>query len=558
MIRPRSIAVLAITLATLALSMHSQAELTARLSAPQIDETQTLELTIRTDSRNVQGRPDLKGVQSDFEILTVRKNEQYRVMNGNVQQWTDWIIALRPLRTGTLRIPPLPYRGEETKPLELKVIPLDPAIKQQMGNRVFFETSTEPEKPFVQAQVVFVRRLLYAEGTQIYGEMPDTPTIEDAVVIALGNATSKNVTRNNQRYGMIEQRYAIFPERSGTLTIPGAVVSGSVRMNVRGRLRRNGVRVIAQPMELNVRPIPDDYPPDTPWLPATQVDLLEAWDSNPVVFAQGRPLTQTLIVRSDAATGSIIPPLDYEIPASHFRSYPEQPDIADNQQPNGIIGTRSQTWSLIPTQEGAATLPAVELTWFDTVNETVRTATLEPRRAYVQGDSANTSGTTPEPESAADSPATPADPAAQNAGPEAIVTAADRRVVNWLYALAAVVVLAFLLWRCRHLLQLERFKPKRLRLREQRDALTRAISEGTPADIRQALESTSALYATLGQVLPDAPQKQLLNLLAKSTYAPTPTELDRTQLHAVASELFTRGRSQSSNTVLPALYPNNG
>ena len=339
------------------------AELTARLSSTKIDETQTLELTIRTDSRDVQGMPDLQAVARDFEILTTRTSSQYRVSNGNVQAWTDWVIALRPLRVGTLTIPPLSYRGEQTQKLELQVVPLDPKLKKQMGDRVFFEISTEPENPYVQAQLIFVRRLLYADGTQIYGEMPDTPVVENAVVIPLGNASSSQVTRNDKRYGMIEQRYALFPERSGELTIPGATVSGSVRMNINGRLRRNGIRIVANPVTLDVRSIPDDYPADTPWLPATRVDLLEDWDQTPPSFSLGQPLTQTLIVRADAATGSIIPPLDYAIPDSHFRSYPEQPDISDNQRGNGLIGTRSQTWSLIPTTVSYThlTLPTILL-----------------------------------------------------------------------------------------------------------------------------------------------------------------------------------------------------
>ena len=264
--------------ALVCMASAANAELTARLSSTKIDETQTLELTIRTDSRDVQGMPDLEAVARDFEILTTRTSSQYRVSNGNVQAWTDWIIALRPLRVGTLNIPALSYRGEQTQPLELQVVALDPKLKREMGERVFFEISTEPEKPYVQAQLVFVRRLLYADGTQIYGEMPDTPVVENAVVIPLGNATSSQVTRDDRRYGMIEQRYALFPERSGKLTIPGATVSGSVRMNINGRLRRNGVRIVAEPVTLDVQPIPADYPEDQPWLPATRVDLVEAWE----------------------------------------------------------------------------------------------------------------------------------------------------------------------------------------------------------------------------------------------------------------------------------------
>lgn len=523
----------------------AQADLTARLSSPQIDETQTLELTIRTDSRDVQGMPDLAPITKDFEVLTTRTSSQYRVSNGNVQAWTDWIIALRPLRVGTLNIPPLSYRGEETQPLQLRVVPLDPAIKQQMGDRVFFETTTEPERPFVQAQVVFVRRLLYADGTQIYGEMPDTPVIEEAVVIPLGNATSSTVTRNNRRYGMIEQRYAIFPERSGTLEIPGAVVSGSVRMNVNGRLRRNGVRVIADPMELQVRPIPEDYPADTPWLPATRVDLIEAWDQSPPVFALGEPLTQTLIVRSDAATGSIIPPLDYSIPDSHFRSYPEQPDIADNQRLGGIIGTRSQTWSLIPTAGGRVTLPEVELTWFDTDREEVRVSTLSARTLSISGAPPPEP---PPPETAEAAPAAPAEP-------DQPVTAADRRVFSWVSTAALLVVLLGIAWYFRELLQIPALTPGFVVRRRYKDALREAIKSGSISDIREQLEQTMDVYESAGKKLDSGVHKRMLALLSSAAYAPTPTDPDRTTLSTLLTPLLSPESNASRAAKLPPLYP---
>ena len=542
-------------------SLH--AELVARLSSPQIDETQTLELTIRTDSRDVQGSPDLKPIANDFEILTTRTSSQYRVINGNVQAWTDWIIALRPLRTGTLDIPPLSYRGEQTKPLQLRVIPLDPELKKQMGNRVFFETSTEPEAPFVQAQVVFVRRLLYAEGTQIYGEMPDTPVVEDAVVIPLGNATSSQVTREDRRYGMIEQRYALFPERSGELKIPGATVSGSVRMNVNGRLRRNGVRVVAEPISLNVRPIPPEYPADTPWLPATRVDLVEAWDKSPPNFTLGEPLSQTLIVRADAATGSIIPPINYEIPNSHFRSYPEQPDIVDNQRGKGLIGTRSQTWSLIPTTAGEITLPMVELTWFDTQREEVRVSRLARRAIDVR-----TADGQPENTQALQERQSDDEPVTQ-ATPDETLTAADRSVFSTGGAILLSLLLAAILWlgypwlaARLNLPKLNRLHARHFKLpgaeqKRLKNQLNQSIASGSIKEIRRALaQLTTSSSVTRSSVngWNEQALQRINALLSHAAYAPNPREPDRDALAAEVRVLFSSRERKAATATLPELY----
>ncbi len=528
----------------------ARAELVARLSSTQIDETQTLELTIRTDSRDVQGTPDLQGLTADFEILTTRTSSQYRVINGNVQAWTDWIIALRPLRVGTLKVPPLSYRGEQTQPLELRVTPLDPELKKQMSDRVFFETKTEPERPFVQAQVVFIRRLLYADGTQIYGEMPDTPVVEDAVVIPLGNATSSTVTHNNERYGMIEQRYALFPERSGPLTIPGAVVAGSVRMNINGRLRRNGVRVVAEPITLDVRPIPPDYPDNTPWLPATRVDLLEAWDNSPPTFTLGQPLSQTLIVRADAATGSIIPPPDYDIPDSHFRSYPAQPDIVDNQRGGGLIGTRSQTWSLIPTAVGQTTLPMVELTWFDTQREEVRVSRLASRSVTVTGNATQPPAETP---GSASGTATAEDQ------PAASVSAADRTIFSGFSALALSLIVGAMFWLgypwLRARITLPDLTPQKVVRNRSKTALVETIAHGSVGAIRHQLQATLRDFeATQKPIDPEALER-IYALLSAAAYAPVTTEPDRKSLAEAVEALLSPAQHAAVTDTLPALYP---
>ncbi len=527
------------------------ADLTARLSSPRIDETQTLELIIRTESRDVQGMPDLEPIRSDFEVLTTRTSSQYRVINGNVQAWTEWIIALRPLRTGTLRIPPLTYRNENTTALELQVVPLDPALKKQMDDRVFFETSVVPDDPYVQAQTIYTRRLLYADGTQIYGEMPDTPVIENAVVLVLGNATSSTVTRNNQRYGMIEQRYAIFPERSGTLTIPGAMVSGSVRMKVNNRLRRNGVRVIAEPTKVAVSPIPSNYPKNTPWLPASDVTLLEAWSESPPRFKVGESITQTLIVRSDSATGSIIPPIDYSIPESHFRSYPEQADIADNRRGNEVIGTRSQSWSIIPIEDGPVTLPAVSITWFNTNTSSVETSTLASRSIRVFG---SVDSTTPLDEQTTQEEGTVSAPTA--ADPELTVDVADRQVFSPLLTLLLVVVLGVLGWLLRHRLPTLKAaaQPQVLRLRTSRRELAQLINTATASELRQAITDSATLHQNARKPVNRVVLAKLYAELDQASYARVASQPDREALRSLVAELFSQPQIVRNEQVLPELY----
>jgi hypothetical protein len=107
---------------------------------------------------------------------------------------------------------------------------LDPQLRRAIAQTVFFETAYTPKQVYVQSQIVVTRRLFYVNGAQLYGDMPNTPEIPGAMVKLLGESEHSTAVRDGRQYGMIEQRFAVFPERSGDLTIPAATVTGSVRL----------------------------------------------------------------------------------------------------------------------------------------------------------------------------------------------------------------------------------------------------------------------------------------------------------------------------------------
>ena len=71
----------------------------------------------------------------------------------------------------------------------------------------------------MQSQIPTQRQLFYSNGVQLYGGQPTAPKIDDAVVITLGENRASTVQRDGKLYGVVTQ-YAIFPESSGTPTVP--------------------------------------------------------------------------------------------------------------------------------------------------------------------------------------------------------------------------------------------------------------------------------------------------------------------------------------------------
>ena len=204
------------------------ADVVTSLSANTVDEMESLTLTIRASGDNKVQAVDSTPLEANFEVLNSNTNSQFRSINGRVQSWVEYQFVLRPRGTGTLTVPSLTIGNSKSEPLTVRVRAMDPAVREAIEAMVFFETTAEPQRVYVQAQSVLTRKLYYTNGVQIYSDLPGAPEIADAVVIPLGATIPGTEVRDGRTYGVVEQRFAIFPERSGTLSIPEISVTSSI------------------------------------------------------------------------------------------------------------------------------------------------------------------------------------------------------------------------------------------------------------------------------------------------------------------------------------------
>jgi hypothetical protein len=352
-----------------------------------VEENATFRLVIRADTTNPGGELDLAPLRHDFDVLGQQTSSQFRAINGRIESSLDWVLTLRPRRSGTIEIPPLTIGDETTAPITITVRPLDPDVRAALGQRVFFETDVSTRRPYVDAQVVIRRALYYAEGVQLYGELPPTLDVPGTIVQRLSEPRHRTTVREGERYGVLEEAFALFPESSGALVIPSVSLTASVTLPARDGTapRRRELKVTSQPIELDVRPVPAAYPTDAPWLPATEVEILEDWPESTGDLPVGTPRRRVLIVRAAGITAAVIPPLATEYPAG-VRTYPEVPVLRDVATADGVVATRTEATSLVATRPGAAALPPTSLVWWDTAEERVRVARLDARAIDFVGE----------------------------------------------------------------------------------------------------------------------------------------------------------------------------
>tara|TARA_Y100001933_G_scaffold135507_1_gene134764 strand:+ start:2881 stop:4533 length:1653 start_codon:yes stop_codon:yes gene_type:complete len=460
------------------------AELTATVEPRIIDEFDTARLTIRTTGTNQTQPLGLYALEEDFEVLTTQSSSQYRAVNGQVESWVEYQILLRPRSSGDLTIPPVTVGDQATPALPLRVRGMPAELREAIERMVFFESELTRDPVYVQAQTVLIRRLYYASGAQIYSDLPGMPEIPDAIVMPIGETTSTATIRDGQRYGVIEQRFAILPERSGELTIPAISVTSSVRLQSGGRLRRSGVRVATEPMTLEVLPIPPEYPAEHPWLPAENLTLQDTWSTDQRRLAVGDQVRRTLRAEVTGNVSSAIPPLTPALPDASFRRYPEPPELTDDDRGPSIRGVREQAYAIIPTAPGSVVLPATEVVWWDVAARRVRTASAPGRNLTITGVAAEPSAPAADGRAGegADAPAAPAPETVQPPA-EPLSPGRTSSATLWVLA-AAAVLLATLAYALRGRLAPPAAAPS---ARQRRRTLDAACREGRADAIHDAL-----------------------------------------------------------------------
>jgi hypothetical protein len=424
-------------MALLLVAAGVRAEFTASVDRSELDESELLTLTLQFRGDVGGQTPDLSPLETDFEIRGQSSSTQVQIFNGNTDATVTLELTLAPRRRGTLRIPPLALAGERTDPITIVVRDIDPALRRQVDSIVFFESSVEPARAWVQAQVTYVRRLYYAADVQLHGELPDAPAVADAMVQPLGDATPDTIVRDGVRYGVIEQRFAIFPQRSGRLEIPPASIQGSVRIeDAAGRRQRRGVRVTAEAHTVDVLPQPADYPSQAAFLPALDVRLEEEFDTTGQLDA-GTPLVRTLRLSAVGLPASALPELAPPVPAP-VRVYAEAPELRERTDGERILATRTQRFTLVPGAGGTFDLPEVVLPWFDVATGSLRTARLPSRTLRVQGPAL---ARQPAPAAAVTSPADAGAPAVTAPAPAAPDTStAPAATTPWVAACALLAI----------------------------------------------------------------------------------------------------------------------
>ncbi|WP_077045458.1 BatD family protein [Pseudomonas sp. KK4] len=525
------------------------AELVASVDRTRLNSGETIELTLESNDVTQFGKPDLTPLEPLFEVRGTRQVNQLNTLNGDNRATTRWIVTLLPLHNGTVVIPPLKLGEVESQPITVQVVESETQDNPDKLAPVFIDASLDQTSVYVQAQAILTLRIYHSVSLYDDSSLPPLQ-VPDARIEQLGDSRAYEKDINGVRHGVIEMRYAIYPQHSGELIIPGQIFNAAlvdaqptpdstVQTPKSGKL----MRVSSGELLLTVKAKPITYPADLPWLPARNLTLSESWNPEPEHVQVGDSLTRSLTVKAEGLASAQLPPLP-GTEVGGLRRYPDQPVLGNQNSDRGLIGSREDREALVPSRSGSIELPSVDVVWWNTFEDHLEHSSLPARTLQVANN----------PSLMVDTPA----------GSSPLNATADSEAL-WRWKLTSLILacttlLGFgLWWRARWQPAILRAAQTGPSTRTVLDELKRACQANDPHATRQALDAWARQQPeTLADMAARfVPLSDALDGLNGALYSETGQHWQGEELWRVIRTIPIAERVQDpvSDSGLPPLYP---
>jgi len=218
------------------------------VSASVDTTTATLEDYIQL-SVSVEGtrmEPSLAGLD-DFKVTSRGRSSQVRIVNGRMSSSYEYSYLLQPLKPGTYTIGPFTVLHKKTAyasdTITLTISKhsagtTDTDTDTDAGRVVFVTAEIDNQNPYVHQQIIYSFKF-YSRIQVGKAQLSAAPDFEGFVSESLGKEREYRRVINGQTYSVTELRWALFPVKSGVLTIDASTLDCEVIL--RERSRRGGM-----------------------------------------------------------------------------------------------------------------------------------------------------------------------------------------------------------------------------------------------------------------------------------------------------------------------------
>lgn len=322
-------------------------------------------LTLTLDNPKENGVPDLTPLKQNFNIVGTERTMSYNLVNGQMHSMNQWVILLTAKKTGSLAIPPIRIGLQQStlKNVLVRSAQTVSSVDDQQEEdatasqeEILLKTELSQPEVFVNQQVIYKVKLLNRQRLMNAEYTP--PHVENALLIPLGDARTYQTSIHGKQYAVEEQQYAIFPQKSGPLTIAPPSFSALVFDTIPTQVHVEGKAV-----KVHVKSIPTHHS-GKDWLPAKKVSLTETFEQLNTTLDQGSTLVRTVTLQATGLPAQMFPTLNFS-DHTQFNAYPEKPELKNSAHAKDIVGRMEVKVTYLFNKPGQITIPAMHVSWFN-------------------------------------------------------------------------------------------------------------------------------------------------------------------------------------------------
>ena len=341
---------------------------------------EAIRLTVTADGSADRDAFDSSPLLKDFVVGRTSVSSQTSIVNFDTKRTTVWTTTLFPRKEGTFTIPSLTIEGKSTKPIQVKVIPVQE--QSNVARDYFVTTDIDVKEAYLNQQLLYTVKLFLSSNIE-RGSL-QAPEMQNAEITQLGEDKQYTDIVNGRRYQIIERQFAVVPQASGEFTLRGPIFTGEVMAaNTNQRFgffnRTQQINRVGPDITVNIKPIPQGI--DYPWLPSEMVRVDEEWPQGDS-FVAGEPVTRIVTLTALGVVEEQLPDIPEFYPPN-FKLYPDQSNTTTVEKDQSLISQRQTSLAIIPTQPGNFVLPEITIPWFNTLTQQTEYATIPARSITV-------------------------------------------------------------------------------------------------------------------------------------------------------------------------------
>lgn len=364
-------------------------EFSAAVDRTQINVGESFILNLTLKDSSPKKHPSLEELKSSFSIASQQQSHHTQILNGHLSSNKTWKLTLIPLKEGELTLPAISVETSEgvltTSPIKITV------SKGAIGSSNGAESSgisliveTDQLNPFKNEPFIVKTKLTTKRN--LANIKMDKFAVDDAIVEPASDPKIYQKVIDGVNAAVIEFAHLVTPLKEGVLTIPPALIQGTMLMRknprnadpffmLQGFEQLEPFAMATPALEIEVKsPIPEV----SPWLPAKSVKIEEVWDDSQILRV-GEPFTRGLKIVAEGVTSNQLPNLNDLQKKGIFKIYADKPETGDEIGGNFIKSFRKEQFTYIPQQSGEIALPEISISWWD-LNKNEKAEAIVPAR----------------------------------------------------------------------------------------------------------------------------------------------------------------------------------